>query len=719
MNFTRCGAGARPHESIIKPGCYPEPGREIAVPRLICAAFCRQPSQRMLTGSRTNWLRLATMSASSMIVFTCIIQSTSPCRLSAGEQPLVGIQVEPVAAADSSSFVAESCENLKNAHEDLIKLHRDIMGLGDARRNYGDMLAASEGEIASETVMVESAKAKERYSRLARQAAEMALREYQEGIFNEEKTSAEAELKLAQDDLARVQPQIAQARERLAKIKQTRGGSTSDLVNVWQHESGEIAARLKVKKAKLQIEQAQAKLRILEGYTKGLRVKELQADIEAKKSAELATRAMLNLEMPKLLQLQKSRNFDKIGVLLTDPQKRLMAQLDRAIPLEEKWSDKLGRLEKDGQTGDAVRREVENLTTELQAIIEKAQFDLAAAAIVRLKGTIHREAKAAVLKATGGTSATPIRALAFDERNDPSKASTAIVANPASFVIENRKTMANLEGEFIGLGSRVLAIVEARKPKQVNAVDQQITIESAEMKFENAKLARELAEIAIIEYEEGIFKQDEAVALGVIKLEEAEVRRAADMIEQAKSRLAQIKQVSRGSAADLANEYAYEDRVLESERREPVAQRAVEKARSKLKILQEYTHPKRVKELQANAEKAKADELATRAQLELEKSKLKKMREPTPSRELSIHEQRILTLLDQAIPIEERLQAKLAQAEADQDPGDALRKEVSDLTSQFRRPIERALAEEAAANWERLKPDIHRAASQIASSPAK
>jgi hypothetical protein len=107
------------------------------------------------------------------------------------------------------------------------------------------------------------------------------------------------------------------------------------------------------------------------------------------------------------------------------------------------------------------------------------------------------------------------------------------------------------------------------------------------------------------------------------------------------------------------------------------------------------------------------------ARMELEKAKLKKLEEPFQNRRKPIREERILTLLDQAIPIEERLQAKLTQAETGQVTGDALRKEVADLTNQFQALIERALAVEAAADWDRLKPSIHQAAIQAGARPPK
>ena len=64
-------------------------------------------------------------------------------------------------------------------------------------------------------------------------------------------------------------------------------------------------------------------------------------------------------------------------------------------------------------------------------------------------------------------------------------------------------------------------------------VNQKITTKSAEANYENAKLTREVAEIAVIEYEEGIFKQDLATVEGEIKLAESDLSRSEDRLDWA------------------------------------------------------------------------------------------------------------------------------------------------------------------------------------------
>jgi len=108
-----------------------------------------------------------------------------------------------------------------------------------------------------------------------------------------------------------------------------------------------------------------------------------------------------------------------------------------------------------------------------------------------------------------------------------------------------------------------------------------IALQSAAADYENAKLAREVAEIAVVEYKEGIFKQDRDVLKSELALAESDLKRARD-----------------SSASDEK------------------AKLRVERAKQRLTTLEEYTKSKMVKELQSEVEKARSDELAKKATLE-------------------------------------------------------------------------------------------------------
>ena len=81
-------------------------------------------------------------------------------------------------------------------------------------------------------------------------------------------------------------------------------------------------------------------------------------------------------------------------------------------------------------------------------------------------------------------------------------------------MIEGQTTIIQLlpEGSAVKKGQVVCELDSATLKDQL--VNQWITVKSAEASYENAKLAREVAEIAVVEYAEGIYKQELKVAEG-------------------------------------------------------------------------------------------------------------------------------------------------------------------------------------------------------------
>ena len=65
-----------------------------------------------------------------------------------------------------------------------------------------------------------------------------------------------------------------------------------------------------------------------------------------------------------------------------------------------------------------------------------------------------------------------------------------------------------------------------------NLVNQKITAQGAEASYLNAMLARQVAEIAVNEYREGIYKQEMQTAMGEIALAESALKHAEDRLER-------------------------------------------------------------------------------------------------------------------------------------------------------------------------------------------
>ena len=144
-----------------------------------------------------------------------------------------------------------------------------------------------------------------------------------------------------------------------------------------------------------------------------------------------------------------------------------------------------------------------------------------------------------------------------------------------------------------------------------NLTNQKIATQGAEASFQNAKLTREVAEIAVKEYEEGIFLQDKATCEGEIKLAESDLARASDRVDWA-TRMYEKGYVSK--AQKVSEELNFQKTKF-----------ALEQAESKLHVLLEYTKGKTIKELRSEVEKARSDELAKEQTFQLERTKEAKL----------------------------------------------------------------------------------------------
>jgi HlyD family secretion protein len=123
------------------------------------------------------------------------------------------------------------------------------------------------------------------------------------------------------------------------------------------------------------------------------------------------------------------------------------------------------------------------------------------------------------------------------------------------------------------------------------------------IRAEQARLEREIAELAVVEYEEGLYVRDLLEANGSIALAHGELARAEDEYESARKE----KQADRKKwmVADQARKKA----IFELER-----------AEARKKVLVQYTKERKVKELKLAVKKARLEETAQKANWELELS---------------------------------------------------------------------------------------------------
>ena len=145
-----------------------------------------------------------------------------------------------------------------------------------------------------------------------------------------------------------------------------------------------------------------------------------------------------------------------------------------------------------------------------------------------------------------------------------------------------------------------------------NLKNQQITTQQAEASFEQARLTREVAEVAVNEYEQGTYKQDIRDDPGRHRHGQGRRSRAPRTGSSGPRRCGEKGYVSE---AQKASDKLSLDK----------AKFTLEQAQTSIDVLEKYTRDKTIKELQAEVEKAHSDELAKKATLALEKDKEAKL----------------------------------------------------------------------------------------------
>jgi multidrug resistance efflux pump len=142
-------------------------------------------------------------------------------------------------------------------------------------------------------------------------------------------------------------------------------------------------------------------------------------------------------------------------------------------------------------------------------------------------------------------------------------------------------------------------------------VNQQITSTTALTSYENSRLTREVAEIAVVEYAEGVFPNELLEVTGDIKIAEAELALAEgelkNTLDLAKRSLVGDLDVSRGKLAVVRAKFA------------------LEKAQSRRKLLLDYTRGKTLKTLKSAVANAHSEEMGQKAIWEMQLAKAKEL----------------------------------------------------------------------------------------------
>jgi RND family efflux transporter MFP subunit len=197
---------------------------------------------------------------------------------------------------------------------------------------------------------------------------------------------------------------------------------------------------------------------------------------------------------------------------------------------------------------------------------------------------------------------------------------------PVTCQVEGGSTIIRIvpEGSRVKKGDLICELDSAGLKDQL--INQTIARKRAEANYQNARLTREVAEIAVHEYEQGIYPADQKTLRDQIATAQAAVPKAVarrERIQRARHRLEAAKTAGRLGATldDIITKLDIDDVLKAADEALEGQKKAVDQAKSRLEVLEKFTYPKMLKQLKSAVENARADELAKQAAWESERIK--------------------------------------------------------------------------------------------------
>ena len=145
--------------------------------------------------------------------------------------------------------------------------------------------------------------------------------------------------------------------------------------------------------------------------------------------------------------------------------------------------------------------------------------------------------------------------------------------------------------------------------------NQKIASQGAEASYRNARLARENAEFAVKEYQEGTYLLDRSTILGQVKLAESALQKARarlDRIRRARQRLNDTpsRKEEATSASHILAELDLENQLDSTEQTLMREQASLENAQGQRNLLEKYTKDRTIRELGVKVDERRSVELA-------------------------------------------------------------------------------------------------------------
>jgi hypothetical protein len=464
--------------------------------------------------------------------------------------------------------------------------------------------------------------------------AEFAVMEYAGGTYPQERDAILGEIKLAESELARAEDRVKMT------DKAYKNGNVS--------KAQKVSEELKLQLAKFNLEQARNKLSVMENFTKAKTIKELRRDVEKARVEVRSKRSELELAMAREKQLMERSG--RLNSRLTDA--HIAALLTEAASLQANVVDLLaGAQSPEKPCGpapdtDMLRAEkVEEAIAQARRIEDTARSRLAEALdLARLVQSCRdelRDAEARLRKARGDLDR--LERVILEPGNPPAQS-----PNPTSAAAKNKIP----PGGHVLLQRRRAEVseLEAAWAAELKELEQHLAdfladgkreLAKAEAEYQDFRLKREVAEIAVKEYQEGIYLQDKATIQGEIKLAEAKLVRDGDRLDSTK-RARAVGNVS-------------EVQVVSEEMGFARARFALGQLQDRLDVLENSTKPKRLQDLRADVEKSQVEERSKQIGLELARAREKQLAERSGRLNSRLAESRIAELLTEAASLQANL----------------------------------------------------------------
>lgn len=267
----------------------------------------------------------------------------------------------------------------------------------------------------------------------------------------------------------------------------------------------------------------------------------------------------------------------------------------------------------------------------------------------------------------------------------------------SNFVRQTQRTLKDLDHRLSGLVRRVLDEPNSPRKLREQLMDQRFAAKSAEADYLKARSARELAEIAVMEYTAGTFPRDLQVAEGEVAGAKSEMELSqakAKQLQEFREMISKLKPFK--TASDLAAVVQVGEIHSLAERQALVSKYVLEQAESKKEVLVKYTRDKQTKELEFEVKKAHSEELAKQAAWERQKAKVEEIERNLKTPWLSSEQgKRLLALIDQAVPLAQKAHKRLDALAKAEEVDAGLQKEIARLTNNLESILDEAEALQA------------------------